>query len=250
MCCAPRIGRAAHSAHNAVGSARTIQVEFPPIEPALVQRYCYFSTPGAGSESKSLEPASGQLLAIALWCYANSEPTAYAAPALTIVSVVCVRNGCASPDPAQKRCLQCSAKFRVNPRLGHRHRYCANAECRKVAKRASQQRWLSRPENAGYFRGPANALRSKIWRAENPKRRRRRKTRPRRLTNKLAAALRACGAQDLDRKQLALVLGVASILVRSREQETIARQLRRIMVAGQAVLRSMGSSQDASADNA
>jgi len=130
----------------------------------------------------------------------------------------------------------------VDPRLGNRHRYCSAPDCRKAAKRASQERWLSRPENANYFKGPANALRSKLWRAANP-RKGKKPARPmqRLISPGLSATLQACGVQDLNERQLALVLGIVSALVRSRAQETIARRLRELMFAGYAVLRTMES---------
>lgn len=54
----------------------------------------------------------------------------------------------------------------------------------------------------------------------------------------LAAALRACGVQDLSERQLALVLGLVSALALSDVQDVIARKIRRLMFAGYAVLRS------------
>jgi hypothetical protein len=59
----------------------------------------------------------------------------------------------------------------------------------------------------------------------------------------LSATLEACGVQELNERQLALVLGVVSALARSRAQETIARRLRQLMFAGYAVLRTMESPQ-------
>jgi hypothetical protein len=142
------------------------------------------------------------------------------------------------------RCRHCSEQFVVDPRLGQRHRYCAAPDCRKAAKRASQQRWLSRPENASYFKGPANALRAKLWRAANPRRSKKPARSMQRLISPgLSATLEACGVQELNERQLALVLGVVSALARSRAQETIARRLRQLMFAGYAVLRTMESPQ-------
>lgn len=54
----------------------------------------------------------------------------------------------------------------------------------------------------------------------------------------LAAALKACGVQDLSERQLALVLGLVSALAQSGVQDVIARKMRRLMFAGYAVLRS------------
>jgi hypothetical protein len=54
---------------------------------------------------------------------------------------------------------------------------------------------------------------------------------------RLAAALKACGVQDLNERQLALMLGMVTTLARSGVQDVIARKIRRLMFAGYAVLR-------------
>ena len=81
-------------------------------------------------------------------------------------------------------------------------------------------------------------MRAKLWREANPKK----PVRDRRIVQRLidpqlSAALKACGVQDLNERQLALVLGIVSFLARSRVQETMARKIRRFMFAGYAVLR-------------
>ena len=40
--------------------------------------------------------------------------------------------------------------------------------CRRVSKAASQARWLGRPKNRDYFRGPENVARVQAWRAADP----------------------------------------------------------------------------------
>jgi hypothetical protein len=138
------------------------------------------------------------------------------------------------------RCHHCRSKFVPDPRIGVRQRYCRAQECRKVSKASSQAAWLADPKNAGYFKGAGNALRVRLWRAANP--------RPKKATTQramqrlieppLAAALKACGVQDLSERQLALLLGLVSALAQSDVQDVIARKLRRLMFAGYAVLRS------------
>jgi hypothetical protein len=131
------------------------------------------------------------------------------------------------------KCVHCGRKFFANPRLGKRHRYCGHDECRRIAKAESQRQWLSKPENIGYFKGSGNAMRVRLWRAANP--------RPRLTTPRLSAALKACGVQDLRDSQLALILGIVSTLARTSVQETIAREIRKLMFAGYAVLRAADS---------
>jgi hypothetical protein len=40
--------------------------------------------------------------------------------------------------------------------------------CRGASKAASQARWLAKPENQGYFRGPENVARVQLWRSRHP----------------------------------------------------------------------------------
>ena len=47
--------------------------------------------------------------------------------------------------------------------------YCHKPECRRVAKAQSQRRWLSKPENKNYFRGPENTQRVRAWRECAPR---------------------------------------------------------------------------------
>jgi hypothetical protein len=47
-------------------------------------------------------------------------------------------------------------------------RYCSAPRCRRASKAASQARWLSKPENQGYFRDPWHVARVRAWRSRNP----------------------------------------------------------------------------------
>ena len=55
-----------------------------------------------------------------------------------------------------KKCCNCNRFFKPDPRNAKRQRYCCKPECRKASKSASQRRWLRKPENRDYFRGPDN----------------------------------------------------------------------------------------------
>jgi len=137
------------------------------------------------------------------------------------------------------RCLRCGQPFVPDPRIGKRHRYCQLPECRKASRAESRAKWLAHPKNAEYFKGPGNALRVRLWRAANPRPKKPtpQKGMQRLIQPRLAAALKACGVQDLNERQLALLLGMVSHLAHSRVQDVIARRLRRFMFAGYAVLR-------------
>ena len=47
-------------------------------------------------------------------------------------------------------------------------RYCAKSECRKASKAAAQAKWLNKPHNHFYFRGPENVERVQRWRERHP----------------------------------------------------------------------------------
>jgi hypothetical protein len=62
----------------------------------------------------------------------------------------------------------CRKLFRPDPRNRRHQRYCSAAVCRAASKAASQARWLAKPENEGYFRGPENVARVQAWRSRHP----------------------------------------------------------------------------------
>ncbi len=66
------------------------------------------------------------------------------------------------------KCQNCHKLFRPDPR-NHRHqKYCSQPGCRAASKAASQQRWLAKPENVLYFKGPVHVNRVRQWRAAHP----------------------------------------------------------------------------------
>ena len=68
----------------------------------------------------------------------------------------------------RKKCCNCKELFIPDPRNTKHQKYCRKPECRKASKTASQQRWLAKPENQGYFCGPKNVKRVQLWREDNP----------------------------------------------------------------------------------
>jgi hypothetical protein len=63
--------------------------------------------------------------------------------------------------PSRRKCL-CCQEFYLPDHCNLRHqRYCSKPACRKESKAQSQRRWLQRPENQNYFRGPENSQRVK-----------------------------------------------------------------------------------------
>ncbi|MEA3292074.1 MAG: LysR substrate-binding domain-containing protein [Pseudomonadota bacterium] len=53
----------------------------------------------------------------------------------------------------RRKCLHCRDLIRPDPRNLRHQRHCSKPDCRKASKRASQRRWLAKPENQDYFKG-------------------------------------------------------------------------------------------------
>jgi hypothetical protein len=68
----------------------------------------------------------------------------------------------------RKRCCNCKRLFEPDHRNRNRQKYCNSPECRKASKAFSQKKWLLKPENKNYFRGPENIERVREWRKRNP----------------------------------------------------------------------------------
>ena len=70
---------------------------------------------------------------------------------------------------AEKRiCLNCGEAFTADARNARHQRYCALAPCKAASKRESQAKWLAKPENQDYHRGPEAAARVQAWRCAHP----------------------------------------------------------------------------------
>ena len=72
------------------------------------------------------------------------------------------------PGIKRKRCRHSNRLFIPDHRNRDRQNYCGLPECRDASKAASQQKWLAKPENQDYFRGPENVKRVQRWRKDNP----------------------------------------------------------------------------------
>jgi len=71
-------------------------------------------------------------------------------------------------EPKNCKCKNCNHIFIPDCRNVGRQKYCRKPECRKASKAESQRRWLSKPDNVDYFRGPENVERVQQWRRNNP----------------------------------------------------------------------------------
>ncbi len=66
----------------------------------------------------------------------------------------------------RRRCLSCQKLYYPHPRTRLLQKYCPELQCRAASKKASQHRWLHKPENRDYFRGPQHVSRVQAWREE------------------------------------------------------------------------------------
>jgi len=142
-----------------------------------------------------------------------------------------------------RRCAHCGHRFIVNPRSARRHRFCRKPDCVQASRASARRRWLRKNGGRKYFEGRDNAERVRLWRRRNPRywlRESRVKSIREarfRLTKRLAAALRFVALQDSIDTQLALKIGIISHVTGATLQDSIARQLRCLMLRGNAILR-------------
>jgi hypothetical protein len=78
----------------------------------------------------------------------------------------------------KRKCKNCHAFFPSDPRNASRQKYCRKEQCRKESKRASQRKWLEKPENQDYFCSPENTKRVQEWREAHPRYWRRKRSQP------------------------------------------------------------------------
>jgi len=144
------------------------------------------------------------------------------------------------------KCPHCQQLFTPDARNATRQRYCSKPACRKQSKLDSQRRWLQKPENRDYFRGPEHVLRVKRWRTSHPGYWRRTKRSPVALQDALIAQVPVNAVnihptekgalQDLLILQPAVMVGLIAQLTGSALQDDIARAARRMQQLGHDIL--------------
>lgn len=151
------------------------------------------------------------------------------------------------PAIKRKRCRHCQKLFVPDPRNRNRQKYCRKPACRKASKAASQKRWLQKPENQDYFRGPDNVQRVRQWRKERPGYWRKN---PKTPSNALQDPLTEqpvededknsnfahCALQDLLTVQPAVIIGIIAQLTGYALQDDIAMAVRRMRQFGNDIL--------------
>jgi hypothetical protein len=160
-----------------------------------------------------------------------------------------------NPDRHNGKCLHCRKLFQADYRNRTRQKYCSAPDCQKASKRASQKRWLCKPENRDYFRDAHHVERVQEWRRAHPGYGKGRRRPPRRaLQDSCSTQLLlsqsiinpkmpdsqpppAPALQDICQVQTPLLVGLIAQFTDATLQEDIARYTRRLIAKGQDILK-------------
>jgi len=140
----------------------------------------------------------------------------------------------------RRKCKCCRRLFRPDPGNRRHQRYCSAPRCRRASKAASHARWLARPENHDYFRGPVHLARCQAWRARHPGYWR---TASKDVASpqvvdpvgKMGVFVRS-PLQDLVTAQPAVLIGLIAHLVGTPQQDDVVRATDRLLRLGQDIL--------------
>jgi hypothetical protein len=150
--------------------------------------------------------------------------------------------------PKRRKCRGCSEFFFLDYRNEHHQHYCSKPACRQASKLASQRRWLRKPANRDYFRGPDNAQRVRDWRKAHPGYWKRETARSESAqvaqTQKLNPVQSSCNVprglpgtlQDFCLAREPGFIGLLSMITGRTLQEDIAPIVRRVVEQGQQIL--------------
>ena len=144
----------------------------------------------------------------------------------------------------KRKCLCCEEIFRPDPRSRHHQRYCSKPACQRASHAASQRRWVNKPENRDYFRGPIHVARVQAWRRAHPGYGRRtpaQKGLPLQddcRTQCIESSTQSTNLalQEIISSQPLVLLGLIAHFTDSPLQESIARTTRRLVELGRDVL--------------
>jgi hypothetical protein len=146
----------------------------------------------------------------------------------------------------RRKCKCCLKLFRPDPRNYRHQHYCSASGCRAASKAASQARWLAKPENQSYFRGPVSVARVQAWRARHPGYWRKGRcvgpalqdismAQPIGSTIETANLVRS-PLQDVLSAQPAVLIGLIAHIVGTPLQDDIVRTTDRLLRLGQDIL--------------
>jgi hypothetical protein len=145
----------------------------------------------------------------------------------------------------KRKCRHCRRLFAPDPRNQNRQNYCSKLLCRKASKAASQKRWLNKPENKDYFKGPENVERVRNWRKKNPGYWKRAVSRTALQDHSIIQHAEntndieqknAIALQDLLLAQPPVIIGLISNFIGSALQDDIADTLLAMQQSGQDIL--------------
>ena len=144
----------------------------------------------------------------------------------------------------RRKCKHCGQLFRPDPCNVRHQRYCSSAPCRRASKAASQRRWLDKPANRDYFRGPEQVERVRAWRAAHPQywKKARDALHEHSLSQvidltKESTTLENAALQDLLNAQPCVLIGLIAHLTGAALQEDIALASRQFQHLAQDILR-------------
>jgi hypothetical protein len=146
-----------------------------------------------------------------------------------------------------RKCVHCGELYEVDVRNVERQKCCGKGVCRAALKAARQRRWLERPENRDYFRGPVHVERVRAWRARHPGYWRRTLLRPPDALQDAHArqaadpagdpgSLPAAALQDVLRLQGPVLIGLIAHLADTTLQDDIAAAGKQLLQLGQDIL--------------
>jgi hypothetical protein len=156
-----------------------------------------------------------------------------------------------NPSALRCKCLHCKKFFVPDYRNRGRQKYCSVPECQAASKQGSQRRWLSKPDNRDYFRGPENVRRVQEWRAEHPGYWKQPPRKPRRALQEICSAQAAVSEevapkqapqdsqpalQELCLVKTPLLVGLIAQFTDTALQEDIVTYTRRLIAKGQDIL--------------
>ncbi len=146
----------------------------------------------------------------------------------------------------KRKCKYCYDFFRPDHRSAGRQKFCSKPQCRKASKAASRQRWLGKPENKNYFKGPYQVQRVQLWRKNHPGYWRKRQNKENTLQDSLKSYPKQCqevtqdlhenALQDVLKSQPAVFIGFIAQLIGSTLQDDIDLTARRMRQLGADIL--------------
>ena len=160
------------------------------------------------------------------------------------------------PCSGTRKCVHCHVFFKPDPRSKGRQTFCSLTDCRQASKKASQKKWLQKPQNQHYFSGPENVQRVRLWRGKNPgysKRSQIASSAPKPLQDSLIAQdtenkeeteiLKQDPLQDLLMAQPSVLIGLIAHLTGSTLQDDIVRSGQKLQELGEDFLSQSNSDQ-------